>query len=146
MRLPLFGPSADLRDVRRATLASRKRILGLLDGAADLTFVRSTGNLGDELIFAGTRQLLAGTPSREVGLDDVESVTGETAVVAGGGSWCSPYHGLARLFPAIERRFRCAHGSYAGRPIRGRLCHVPRAPSRAAATPHTVHDAYALGA
>ena len=38
---------------------------------------------------------------------------------------------------------RCVHGSYAGRPIRGRLCHVLRAPSRAAATPHTVHDAYA---
>ena len=42
----------------------------------------------------------------------------------------------------------CASGSWGllGQQVSeyGRLCHVLRAPSRAAATPHTVHDAYAL--
>ena len=50
---------------------------------------------------------------------------------------------------AGEEPAGCAHGSYAGllcgTSDRGRFCHVLRAPSRAAATPHTVHDAYALG-
>ena len=39
--------------------ASRRLMLDQLGAPPDLTFVRSVGNRGDELIWAGTRQLLA---------------------------------------------------------------------------------------
>jgi exopolysaccharide biosynthesis predicted pyruvyltransferase EpsI len=39
---------------------SRQRLLRELSGAPDVTFIRAGGNIGDHLIQAGTRQLLAG--------------------------------------------------------------------------------------
>ena len=75
-------------------------------GAADLTFVRGVGNLGDELIYAGTRRLLAGVPCREIALDQVPVASGHTALLAGGGAWCRPYHELMPLMlPLAELRF-----------------------------------------
>jgi GT2 family glycosyltransferase len=85
---------------------SRRRLLAAIAGAADLTFIRGVGNLGDELIFAGTRRLLAGLAYREVALDELPRVSGHTAVLAGGGAWCQPYHELMpQLLPLVELRF-----------------------------------------
>jgi Glycosyl transferase family 2/Polysaccharide pyruvyl transferase len=85
---------------------SRRRLLAAIAGAADLTFVRGVGNLGDELIFAGTRRLLAGLPYREVALDELPRVSGDTALLSGGGAWCQPYHELMpQMLPLAELRF-----------------------------------------
>jgi GT2 family glycosyltransferase len=89
--------------------ASRREILAAIGAPPDVTFVRSIGNLGDELIWAGTRRLLAGLPAgafREVGLAEAATASGHTAVLAGGGAWCRPYHeALPKALGTIESRF-----------------------------------------
>lgn len=77
-----------------------------LEDARDITFIRSYGNIGDELIYAGTRRLLAGIPHIEVSIRDLHDAEGELGVLSGGGAWCEPFHEV--LPPAlgeIERRF-----------------------------------------
>ncbi len=85
---------------------SRVELLAALQGAGSVTFIRSWGNIGDELIYAGTRQLLAGVPHAEVSVRDVDEVEGELGVLSGGGAWCEPFHEvLPAALPRIEERF-----------------------------------------
>jgi hypothetical protein len=64
------------------------------------------GNIGDDLIHAGTRQLLADIPYREVGTWDMDNAYGHTALVTGSGGWCIPFHHqLPGALPLIEARF-----------------------------------------
>lgn len=94
---------------RRARIeAGRQRLLRRIGSPPDVTLIRPHGNLGDELIHAGTRQLLSRLPRLdqcEVGIDRVRGCRGHTALVGGGGGWCRPFHGLAAHLPAIEKRF-----------------------------------------
>ncbi len=86
--------------------AGRKKLLGVIAGAPNLTFIRSYGNMGDELIYAGTRQLLSKISYVEVSGQNLEGVSGHTALIAGGGAWCQPYHEfMPRLLPFVEERF-----------------------------------------
>jgi len=86
--------------------AQRDRILRLLTGAPDVTFFRHAGNIGDDLIHAGTRRLLADIPHREVGTWDLQDAHGHTAVITGSGGWCVPFHHqLPATLPLIEARF-----------------------------------------
>lgn len=87
---------------------SRRAILRQIAGARDVAFIRLVGNIGDELIWAGTRQLLVDVPYREVFVGDVGSdAGGDLALVAGGGGWCRPFHGLVPYeLPRVEERFR----------------------------------------
>ena len=86
--------------------SSRQKLLNALTGARDITYIRSYGNIGDELIYAGTRQLFADLSYREIHIKDVESAGGHTAVIAGGGDWCNAYHhAIPPALPAIEERF-----------------------------------------
>lgn len=84
----------------------RADLLSSLGGSRDVTFVRGAGNLGDELIWAGTRRLLHGMAFREAGLAEALLLEGETAILSGSGGWCAPYH---ELFPSflgsLEERF-----------------------------------------
>ena len=91
--------------MERAIHTSRRHIFAAIGDESDVTFVRSTGNIGDQLIFAGTRRLLAGIPYREVGLEEARSQRGRLALVSGGGSWGPAYHYLATIFPDFERQF-----------------------------------------
>lgn len=84
---------------------SRARLLGSLEGADDITVIRSHGNIGDQLIHAGMRRLLRGFDYREVGLQQLYGVRGRLALVTGGGAWCAPYHNLPRYLPRIEEQF-----------------------------------------
>jgi hypothetical protein len=84
---------------------SRAKLLGALEGANDITLVRSHGNIGDHLIHAGMRLLLRGLDYREVGLQQVYGVRGRLAVVTGGGAWCAPHQNLPRYLPLIEKQF-----------------------------------------
>ena len=91
---------------RRELRRSKKKLLSALRGARDITFVRSWGNVGDELIYAGTRALLAGVPHREESLMDVDRLGGELAVLTGGGAWCAPFHEvLPAALGKLEDRF-----------------------------------------
>ncbi len=71
----------------------------------DLSFIRLYGNKGDELIYAGTRQLLARRFYKEISVRELDGVSGHTALVAGCGGWCDPYHDMVKHLPVIEARF-----------------------------------------
>src|SRR5262245_61986426 len=85
--------------------AGRQELLQAIGGTDDLTFVRIHGNLGDELIYAGTRQLLRGLFYREIGIRSVEGASGHTALIAGGGSWCEAYQEMPAYLREVEKRF-----------------------------------------
>ncbi len=85
--------------------ASRNRILATLEGSSEFTLVGGFGNIGDHLIWAGTRALFSGYRYREVSVLELQGVTGNLAVVSGGGAWCRPYDGMAQRLPEIEKRF-----------------------------------------
>jgi hypothetical protein len=86
--------------------AQRDRILRLVADAPDVTFIRHKGNIGDDLIHAGTRRLLADIPYQEVGTWDLQNAHGHTALITGSGGWCIPFHHqLPDALPVIEDRF-----------------------------------------
>ena len=64
---------------------SRDALFRAIGEPEDLTFIRLYGNKGDELIYAGTRQLLARRFYKEVSVRNISGVSGHTALVAGGG-------------------------------------------------------------
>jgi GT2 family glycosyltransferase len=85
---------------------SRARLLAAIGEAPDLTLVRGEGNVGDELIWAGTRELLDDHVYREIGLEELGGASGSLAVIMGGGAWCRPYHELMpRALAIAELRF-----------------------------------------
>lgn len=86
---------------------SRRNLLDAIGSAPDMTLVRPFGNFGDELIWAGTRELLRGHVYREIGIDHVASASGELAVISGGGAWSRRYNEMMPEALAIaELRFR----------------------------------------
>lgn len=102
---PMEAPTPDAIHQQRLA-SSRRRLLDAVGPAADVTFIRTLGNLGDQLIWAGARRLLAGRIDREVDLFEAARLRGRTAVLSGGGAWCRPFHEiLPRLLPVLEDRF-----------------------------------------
>jgi exopolysaccharide biosynthesis predicted pyruvyltransferase EpsI len=89
----------------QAVEGSRDALLRAIGEPEDLTFIRLYGNIGDELIYAGTRQLLARRFYKEVGVRNLAGVSGHTALVAGCGGWCQPYHDMVEHLPSIEAKF-----------------------------------------
>ena len=86
--------------------AQRDKILQLISDAPDVTFFRHRGNIGDDLIHAGIRCLLAHVQYQEVGTWDMKDARGHTALIAGSGGWCVPFHHqLPDALPLIEERF-----------------------------------------
>ncbi len=95
-------PSSHVEHLQR----SREEILGAVGEPPDLTFVRGSGNLGDELIWAGTRELLRGRTYTEIGFDELPGAIGHTALICGCGRFCQAYHELMPHVLAIaEMRF-----------------------------------------
>jgi exopolysaccharide biosynthesis predicted pyruvyltransferase EpsI len=89
----------------QAVKESRDVLLRAIGEPEDLTFIRLYGNVGDELIYAGTRQLLARRSYKEVSFRSLDGISGHTAAVAGGGGWCGPYHYMVEYLPTIETNF-----------------------------------------
>lgn len=90
---------------------SRRKLLDTIahvSGGKDVTFVRSYGNIGDELIYAGLRQLLSGIRYREISArKDLEKAEGHTALAAGGGDWCRAFHSFnPKVLPKLEKKFK----------------------------------------
>jgi exopolysaccharide biosynthesis predicted pyruvyltransferase EpsI len=101
-----FGISSPPVLVPDSLERNRRRLLDLLD-APEVTFVRSHGNLGDDLIYAGTRKLLAGVSYTEVEAKKLGGIRGHTALLSGGGAWSKPFHKhLPHLLPELEKRFK----------------------------------------
>src|SRR5437016_6118646 len=96
-----------LQDDRAAHLdGSRRAIHQALEQAGRFTLVRSIGNLGDQLIAAGTRQLLAGFSYDEVSIEEAVRSRGETAVLMGSGAWCAPFHEIMpAALTALQARY-----------------------------------------
>jgi hypothetical protein len=90
---------------KEAVEDSRDVLLRAIGEREDLTFIRLYGNMGEELICAGTRQLLATRCYNEVSVRNLRGVSGHTALVAGCGGWCGPYHNMVQHLPAIETKF-----------------------------------------
>jgi GT2 family glycosyltransferase/exopolysaccharide biosynthesis predicted pyruvyltransferase EpsI len=85
---------------------SRKEIFQAVGDPPELVFVRGRGNLGDELIWAGTRELLNGRAYREIGIEELPATSGHTALICGGGGFCHPYHELMpHILAVAEMRF-----------------------------------------
>lgn len=85
---------------------SRRALLEVIGPAPEMTLIRPFGNYGDELIWAGTRELLRGHVYREIGIDQVASAGGELAVLSGGGAWSRRYNEMMPEALAIaELRF-----------------------------------------
>ncbi len=93
---------------------SRQKLLREISGAPDITFIRAGGNVGDHLIHAGTRRLLAENSYEEVrirnrrktGPEGLEGIGGHTALITGSGGWSPSYHRTLPVFlPLIEDRF-----------------------------------------
>ena len=83
----------------------KQLILDAIEGAPDLTFVRGFGNIGDLLIHAGVRQLLAGVHYREVSILNLGGSEGHTAVFPGAGGFCQAHHKVPELLGQLEQRF-----------------------------------------
>ncbi|MBJ7459099.1 MAG: polysaccharide pyruvyl transferase family protein [Thermoleophilaceae bacterium] len=71
-----------------------------------MTLIRPFGNHGDELIWAGTRELLGAHVYREIGIDQLASAGGELAVISGGGAWSRRYNEfMPEVLAIAEMRF-----------------------------------------
>jgi len=89
-----------------AIAASRAALLDEIGPAPDLTFIRGEGNIGDELIWAGTREFLSGHVYREIRLDELGHASGEVALLTGSGAWCRAFdHFMPYALPVAELRF-----------------------------------------
>lgn len=68
--------------------------------------IRGIGNIGDELIRAGTGELLSGHVYREIDVDELCGANGHTALIFGGGGFCHPFHELMpHVLAVAEMRF-----------------------------------------
>ncbi len=86
--------------------ASRHKLLDVVPRDTEVTFIRLFGNVGDDLIYAGIRQLLREIPYSEISVRRIAEASGDFAIVAGGGSWCSSFHLMPGFLKEIEQRFK----------------------------------------
>jgi len=101
-----MSPSFPPPGFRNLVAESRRALLGAIGRIEDAVLFRGPGNPGDELIAAGTRRLLGAGGCVERPLSELPRSRGRTALLPGGGSWCSPYHEiLPRALAVAERRF-----------------------------------------
>jgi GT2 family glycosyltransferase/exopolysaccharide biosynthesis predicted pyruvyltransferase EpsI len=95
-------PAQHLEHLQR----SRQEIIRALGEYPDLVFVRGIGNIGDELIWAGTRRLLQDFVYREIDIEELPRATGPTVVICGGGAFCHPFHEfMPQVLAVAELRF-----------------------------------------
>jgi GT2 family glycosyltransferase len=98
--------TTSITEERTAIEHSRRAILEEIGDPPDLTVVRVRGNLGDDLIWAGTRELLADRIYFETDLDSLCGARGHTVLLCGSGGFCRPYHELMpRALAVAELRF-----------------------------------------
>lgn len=85
---------------------SRKKLLSSLNGSEDITFIFGPGNIGDHLIWQGAYQLLSDLNYKKVFRSNISKIEGDTAVLTGGGGWCSAFHSWPSYLRMLEERFQ----------------------------------------
>jgi exopolysaccharide biosynthesis predicted pyruvyltransferase EpsI len=85
---------------------SREKLLNALKDSSDITFIYGPGNIGDHLIWEGSYQLLGNLNYKKVFRGDSSKIEGDTAVLTGGGGWCSAFHSMPSYLRMIEQRFK----------------------------------------
>jgi GT2 family glycosyltransferase/exopolysaccharide biosynthesis predicted pyruvyltransferase EpsI len=85
---------------------SRAALLEAIRHDHELTLVRGFGNIGDELIRAGTHRLLEDHIFREIGVDELPCSSGDTVLLPGSGAFSRGYHEwMPRALAVAELRF-----------------------------------------
>ena len=85
---------------------SKAKLLEAIGGSPDITFIRIYGNIGDHLIYAGTRRLLNGLQYKETSVLNLSGAGGDLALIAGGGAWSRAYNDMPKHLPRVEAKFR----------------------------------------
>lgn len=98
--------SPSIQQYKETLQKQKEKLLQSIVSAADISFIRLFGNRGDDLIYAGARQLLAKVKYKELNPFHLQSIRGDTAIIAGSGGWCGPYGDLPEYLPIIEKRFK----------------------------------------
>ncbi len=78
-------------------------------GTKEVALFRTPGNLGDQLIHAGVKALLAQLGIRHTQMHISEAASaeeGDVALVNGSGGWCHPHHLMPTLIAPVEARYR----------------------------------------
>lgn len=89
-----------------AVAESRAALLEEIGDGHDLIFARGAGNIGDHLIWAGTRNLLEDHVYREISVEELPRTSGDTVLLTGGGAWCRPFCAwMPRALAIAELRF-----------------------------------------
>jgi exopolysaccharide biosynthesis predicted pyruvyltransferase EpsI len=86
----------------------KETLVSIIGQSTDVHFLKSHGNLGDELIFAGTRQLLSSIniPYTETPLSNEELPSGDIALISGGGAWCRTWEDfMTERLPKVKNNF-----------------------------------------
>lgn len=86
-----------------------ERLYDLLKDHKDIYFITGYGNVGDFLIYEGTRQLLnkLHIPFKEIHISHAKVHKGELALICGGGAWCKVFnHYMPQHLPVIENNFQ----------------------------------------
>lgn len=96
---------AGFTDFKTGLETSRIRILSELIHSEDITFFTCGGNIGDYLIWEGTRQLLHQFNYKELTHKNIADSKGHTALITGSGGWSRAHRTLPMLLPEIEKRF-----------------------------------------
>lgn len=89
--------------------ANRESFLKLLAPYKDIYFITGYGNVGDFLIYEGTRNLLKqlGIGYKEIHISHAKVYKGELGLICGGGAWCRVfYHYMPQYLPIIEKNFK----------------------------------------
>ena len=67
------------REIESEIEKSRRKILAAIAGALEITLIRTLDTIGDELTYAGARQLLRGLKYRETVADFLDRARGDLA-------------------------------------------------------------------
>lgn len=85
---------------------SKSRIFTSLINAEDITFFTCGGNIGDYLIWEGTRQLLKPFKYTELTHKNIVNSKGHTALITGSGGWSKSHGTVPAVLTQIEKRFK----------------------------------------
>jgi|GEM_PF-1000573 len=95
-----------IKQVELEIFESKNKLINCISDSTDIYFLSAWGNIGDELIYEGTKTLLSGIQYTEINLRDITNERGHTALVSGSGGWTKHFHRLPTYLPKISQQFQ----------------------------------------
>lgn len=89
--------------------SDEEKFYNLIKDYNEIYFITGYGNVGDFLIYEGTRTLLSklNISYKEIHISHAKVYKGELALICGGGAWCSVFnHYMPQSLPLIEKNFK----------------------------------------